>query len=117
MLTSGPLNTIWSFLLSGTAMNSRLSSAMPPRHPYDALPVVADPWAPLGLPRGSSAETVCRRRRELAWALHPDRSGGDAPRLADVNAAYDSLIGELILKQAFPGCWAPWGCVGERGQR
>jgi len=54
----------------------------------------ADAWAVLGLPRGSSWEEVRRRRRVLAWALHPDRNGGDARRLAEVNAAYDVLFGE-----------------------
>src|SRR5579871_5669492 len=91
MLLSGCLKTICPLRSSGTAMNSRPSSAMSPRVRHAAW--VADDWEVLGVRRGASPQDVRARWRALAKELHPDLGGGAdaAARLAEVNAAYQRL--------------------------
>jgi hypothetical protein len=53
--------------------------------------MVVDPHEVLGVPPGAGPAELGRARRRLAQGLHPDRAGGDADRMAAVNAAYDAL--------------------------
>ena len=69
------------------------------------LPGEHDPWAVLGLPPGTDAETLRRRYRELVRALHPDRMIANGvpeearrlaeARLAAVTSSYDEILREM----------------------
>lgn len=48
-------------------------------------------WETLGVPQGSTREAVVAAHRELALRHHPDR-GGDAARMAAINAARDAAL-------------------------
>jgi hypothetical protein len=50
-----------------------------------------DPWSVLGLAPGSSWDEVRAAYRRLAKSLHPDVSGGDTTRMAEINRAVDEL--------------------------
>lgn len=53
-----------------------------------------DPYSVLGVPPGSDAVTIRHAYRQRARDLHPDRAGNDpraAARMAELNAAYESL--------------------------
>ena len=55
-----------------------------------------DPWAVLGVAPGSSWEDVRSAYRRLAKTVHPDITGSDASRMAEINRAF----GELALSRA-----------------
>ena len=59
---------------------------------FARLPAAADCWDVLGVPRGTQAERINERYRELARQHHPDR-GGDSETMARINAAYREAIG------------------------
>lgn len=61
-------------------------AALPP-----AWPNGAPWWDVLGLPPGASEEQIRAAHRELAMVHHPDR-GGDATRMAEINAARDAAL-------------------------
>ncbi len=66
------------------------------RNPTDASghnALAMDPYAVLGLPPGATAAELTAAYRRLAKRHHPDRGGGAAAaaRMADINAAYDTL--------------------------
>ena len=59
------------------------------------MPQINDPYAVLGVSRGASKEEVTKAYRKLAKKYHPDLNPGDeeaAKKMAEVNAAYDSII-------------------------
>jgi len=49
---------------------------------------VKDPWAVLGVAPTASDDEIHDAYRRLATRHHPDRPGGDADRMAQINAAY-----------------------------
>lgn len=51
----------------------------------------ASAYAALGLEPGADREAVERAYRDLIKRYHPDRSGGDAARAAEINRAYFDL--------------------------
>lgn len=54
-----------------------------------------DPYSVLGVARGASKDEVTKAYRKLAKKYHPDLNPGDeeaAKRMAEVNAAYDSIM-------------------------
>lgn len=54
-----------------------------------------DPYAVLGVARSASKDEVTQAYRKLAKKYHPDLNPGDeeaAKRMAEVNAAYDSIM-------------------------
>ena len=56
-----------------------------------------DPYSILGLPQGASKEEATKAYRKLAKKYHPDLNPGDeaaAKKMAEVNAAYDSIIND-----------------------
>jgi hypothetical protein len=53
-----------------------------------------DHWTTLGIPRGTSADELARRYRELAREHHPDR-GGNAATMAAINDAYQRAAAEV----------------------
>jgi hypothetical protein len=48
-----------------------------------------DPFSVLGVDPGASAEELRAARRRLALVLHPDRRGGDAEAMRQLNTAFD----------------------------
>jgi hypothetical protein len=64
-------------------------------HAFIALPPPLQWWQILGLPRATTAEDVLAKHRDLAMRWHPDREGGSAVRMAEVNAARDAALKEL----------------------
>jgi hypothetical protein len=71
----------------------------PPRDPFEVLGV--DPTA--------GEEELRAARRRLAKDLHPDRAGGDATRMRELNLAFDAALAAV---QAAP--WAPAGTAPPR---
>jgi len=63
----------------------------------------ADPsaYAALGLEPGADAATVQRAYKKLIKEHHPDRSGGDSKRAAEINRAYQQLRSALHIKDEF----------------
>lgn len=55
------------------------------------MPAPPSAYAALGLEPGADREAVERAYRELIKRYHPDRSGGDAARAAEINRAYFEL--------------------------
>ena len=53
-----------------------------------------DPFAVLGVDPGASAEELRAARRRLALLLHPDRIGGDAEAMRQLNTAFDQAMAE-----------------------
>lgn len=49
-------------------------------------------YALFGLRPGCTAAELRRARQRLSSALHPDRSGSDGRRLAELNAGYERLL-------------------------
>lgn len=69
--------------LFGTA--SRFRAARPtPTRTHDA-------WAVLGVARGADDASVKAAYRKLAHRWHPDRPGGNAAKMAAINAAYEEI--------------------------
>lgn len=58
---------------------------------FIALPAPEQPWQVLGIDSHASREEIEAAHRRLAMEHHPDR-GGDADRMARINAARDSLL-------------------------
>lgn len=62
---------------------------------FAALPAPAggrrDWWTVLGLTSSAGRDEILAKHRELARENHPDR-GGDAQRMADINAARDEAL-------------------------
>jgi hypothetical protein len=58
---------------------------------FARLPEAADCWSILGIPKGSPANVVTDRYRELARQHHPDH-GGDNATMARINAAYQEAV-------------------------
>jgi hypothetical protein len=54
-------------------------------------------WAVLGIREGDAVDEAIVRARwsELARQHHPDRPGGDAGRMAEINAARDEALADL----------------------
>jgi hypothetical protein len=70
----------------------------PPRPPRPPPPPPGpDPRVALGFPPGArvTVEEVNRRRRELAVKFHPDKPGGSAAKMAEINAAADALLEQI----------------------
>jgi hypothetical protein len=55
------------------------------------MPAPASAYAALGLEPGADREAIERAYRDLIKRYHPDRSGGDAARAAEINRAYFEL--------------------------
>ena len=55
-------------------------------------------YAALGLEPGANASTIEQAYKRLIKQHHPDRSGGDAERAAEINRAYRELRAERGLK-------------------
>lgn len=76
-----------------------------------------DPYAVLGVARGASKDEVTQAYRKLAKKYHPDLNPGDeeaAKRMAEVNAAYDSIMnGTPYGPRASAG--SPYGGAGPYG--
>jgi curved DNA-binding protein CbpA len=53
-----------------------------------------DPFAVLGVAPGASADELRAARRRLALLLHPDRIGGDAEAMRQLNTAFDLAMAE-----------------------
>jgi DnaJ domain len=53
-----------------------------------------DPFAVLGVAPGATAEELRLARRRLALRLHPDRAGGDAEAMRQLNTAFDQAMAE-----------------------
>ena len=53
-----------------------------------------DPFAVLGVAPGASPEELRAARRRLALLLHPDRIGGDAEAMRQLNTAFDLAMAE-----------------------
>jgi curved DNA-binding protein CbpA len=79
-----------------------------------------DPYRVLDVAPDASSATIKRRWRELAQAHHPDRSGGDAQRTAEltrrmarINAAYELLRdgdrrARFDASQGRASSWGAW---------
>ncbi len=61
-----------------------------------------DPYQILGVPRDATADQVRRAYRARALRLHPDRAGGDAGRMAELNAAHDEIQAALARGELIP---------------
>ena len=59
---------------------------LPPGH--DPGP---DPWTVLGVAKGASDDEIRAAYRKLAARHHPDRPGGDARRMSEINAALAAI--------------------------
>jgi hypothetical protein len=55
-----------------------------------------DPFSVLGVAPGASAEELRAARRRLALLLHPDRIGGDAEAMRQLNTAFDLAMAERL---------------------
>lgn len=66
------------------------------------MPAPASAYAALGLEPGADREAVERAYRELIKRYHPDRSGGDAARAAEINRAYFELRREHQVGEPLP---------------
>jgi curved DNA-binding protein CbpA len=55
-----------------------------------------DPFAVLGVAPDASAEELRAARRRLALLLHPDRIGGDAEAMRQLNTAFDLAMAERL---------------------
>ena len=53
-----------------------------------------DPFAVLGVAPSASAEELRAARRRLALLLHPDRIGGDADAMRQLNTAFDLAMAD-----------------------
>lgn len=85
----------------------------------------ADPsaYAALGLEPGANAAAVTAAYKKLIKEYHPDRSGGDSGRAAEINRAYQQLRSALHIKDEFslhpiiarkaPAGWSPtvWAAI------
>jgi hypothetical protein len=60
------------------------------------MPAHASAYAALGLEPGADRAAVELAYRELIKRYHPDRSGGDAVRAAEINRAYFELRGRPV---------------------
>jgi hypothetical protein len=58
------------------------------------MPGPASAYAALGLEPGADHAAVERAYRDLIKRYHPDRSGGDAARAAEINRAYCEIRGQ-----------------------
>jgi hypothetical protein len=58
-----------------------------------------DPYAMLGVGREATAGAIKRAYKKRAAKAHPDRAGGDAGLMADVNRAYALLTDEVRRAQ------------------
>jgi hypothetical protein len=56
---------------------------------FTALPAPPQWWDVLGVPMNASADEINAAYRRLASEHHPDRFGGDANKMADINNARD----------------------------
>lgn len=56
---------------------------------------VIDPYRVLGIKKTATAAEIKRRVRQLAKVFHPDLSGGDAEKMAEVNDAARVLLADL----------------------
>jgi hypothetical protein len=61
----------------------------------------ASAYAALGLKPGADSATIDAAYRKLIKLYHPDRSGGDAERAAEINRAYRELRGRPAPVDAF----------------
>ena len=61
----------------------------------------ASAFAALGLEPGADPASIDRAYRKLIKLYHPDRSGGDARRAAEINQAYRQLRGRPAPVDAF----------------
>ncbi len=61
-----------------------------------------DPYQILGVSRDASADQVRRAYRFQAMRLHPDRAGGDAGQMAELNAAHDQIQADLARGNRIP---------------
>ncbi len=66
------------------------------------MPAPASAFAALGLEPGADREAIERAYRELIKRYHPDRSGGDAVRAAEINRAYAELRREPSGHEPMP---------------
>ncbi len=66
------------------------------------MPAPASAYAALGLEPGADREAVERAYRDLIKRYHPDRSGGDAARAAEINRAYFELRREHQADEPMP---------------
>ena len=55
-----------------------------------------DPWAVLGVRPNATDDEVRAAYRKLAARHHPDRPGGDARRMAEINAALSAIRAPLL---------------------
>lgn len=63
---------------------------------FTALPPPLKWWEILGVPHsGTTIDQVRSRHKELATRWHPDRDGGSAARMSEINAARDAALKEL----------------------
>jgi curved DNA-binding protein CbpA len=72
----------------------------------------------LGAHASNTAEELSALRREKARLLHPDREGGDAEKMAAVNAAYAVLTDKAAVKlyRAALRSELPYVCMTCRGE-
>lgn len=61
---------------------------------HRCLLLAKDPFKALGLSRTVSKAEVKAKYRELAKKLHPDKPGGDAKQMEEINLAYNMLLKE-----------------------
>lgn len=59
---------------------------------FTALPPPKSPWETLGIPPGSSKDTVTDAYRRKAAEAHPDRPTGSHAAMAELNAARDAAL-------------------------
>ncbi len=83
----------------------------------EAMPAHASAYAALGLEPGADRAAVELAYRDLIKRYHPDRSGGDAVRAAEINRAYFELRGRPVDMRPVEAVAADRTGSNRRGQR
>jgi len=69
--------------------------------------VTRDPFAVLGVAPSAGEEQLRAARRRLAKDLHPDRAGGDAVRMRELNIAFEAAMAVVQAAPADPSAPVP----------
>lgn len=98
LLLAGLIAIIWRWALGKWPWDYLRS---PPKQSQQSV-LLGDARRVLGLDQGATKTEIREAHRRIAAAIHPDR-GGDTARLAELNAARDTLLAHHPDHESDPG--------------